>query len=759
MRRELIARPPKQLLKDHLGDVADSAVRIMTECAFLLELVGLESKKLSKAVWLAGFLHDIGKGEKAIQEALYNKEARLPFSHAALSLPFFVLAAKESFGDVFCDKALAAIAFALLSHHSIPHQDLEANLARTLSSPREKIEFDPKIFEILRTKGMQVTESEVLRTLKKWTDANINNAVDFRLTPILRKASKEICHLFSLVYKALSKSDWSSAAGEKFPHMESVFYLRDSANQLVDSKRSQVHSWFAARHAIAQNLLLELPTGFGKTYLGTSYGLKTGRRKIIYTLPVTTIVEDVHQRLSEKLGNEKVRWYTSRYLALKTLDDEFDFQSYQDAKYLDAPIIITTLDQILLAWLGIERYPLKSGSIYDSTIILDEPQLYSPFMLVLFSKLLAEYSSFINLAVMSATIPDFLKKALGDTALEPFRSNVKDFFSNLNRTFIDTSYLKTTVLTGEATLTAEAGDLIKRYISKGAKLAIIVNTVNKAQLLYQMLTEAAVLESLGLGEENVVLLHARYTLRDKRDHLTDLKGKMKKGPLIVISTQLIEAGVDIDFEAMLRELAPLDSLVQSAGRLNRYGKRKVAPLYVFGTEGILPYTAHQIKTTENIIKNFARKPRSGSQSEYTYYEMMKAFWLEIEKWIVKDEVEVDKVVQLRNTLAPFAVRLNESRLNFRQGYASISAVPICFVDQVQTLIKKRKEAKDVQQRKRLTGQIESYMVEVPVFGKTTEGSNFKDHIISLGEDSSFLLALDLKYHPLKGVIPESQPMI
>ena len=104
------------------------------------------------------------------------------------------------------------------------------------------------------------------------------------------------------------------------------------------------------------------------------YKRQTNRRRIIYTLPVTTIIEDVYNNITRIIGNSLVEWYTSRYLTLKSLKEETSHREYIEAKYFEKPIIITTLDQVLLAFLGVDRYPLKEAGLYDSCIILDEPE-------------------------------------------------------------------------------------------------------------------------------------------------------------------------------------------------------------------------------------------------------------------------------------------------------------------------------------------------------------------------------------------------
>lgn len=748
--KELIARRG-QLLEDHLRDVEKNILRNLPkefEAYFKKER---KWKQIKEAIRLTGFLHDIGKGEISIQKAL-SEDKRPSLSHSTLSLPFFSVAVRKRLGlEPFENEAISAIAFSLLSHHSVPHPELEDNLISRINI--KKVQFPPEVFEVLLRNDIEISEDEVLSELKKWIKSNREEIHELQLTNVISKLKTPFQRrLFVIVYNALIKADWASASGDKFRVRNIKPSLSLKSNKLIEPSRSNIHSYVHKSRTFSNNLLLEMPTGFGKTYIGTAYAFKTGRKRIIYTLPITTIIEDVYERLAEKLGQKNVTWYTSKHLAIKIVeDDNYSYDAYQDARYFNAPVIVTTLDQVLMTWLNMDRYPLKEFSIYNSCIVLDEPQLYSPFMLLLFSKLFPEYADVSNLVVMSATIPNFLRKNLNGIVREPFQNKTGEFFKRYSRTYFDLTYLKSPLMIEER-LIDEAVRLIERHIKNGDKLAIVVNTVLRAQQIFDKITE------LNLACEKF-LFHARYMLKDKRNKLIGLKNLLnEKKPAIIVTTQLIEAGVNLSFDAMIRELAPLDSLVQSAGRVNRCkGSNNTSkPIYIFSTKNFLPYRKHQIEITTDLLKNWPKL----KESEFIYYKKLSEYWNRIENWIIKDENEADKILKCRDELSPFGIKLSEKAIDFRGGYITISVVPQDHISEVLSLLKRKDQTKNFWEKRKISAMIKNYMVEVPLFGKATKYGKFRDYISCVDRERyPWLNMLTLKYNKFKGVIPEKDNIL
>jgi len=746
---ELVARPG-QTLECHLLDVRRDIIKWFRTRSLNRIVKSSKLDVFVESLRLAGFLHDIGKGEISIQEALI-KDEKPSKSHAALSLPFFIISSKKILKvDPFEDETIASICFALLSHHSVPHLNLERNITTKLNL--NNISFHHDIFELLKNYNILITEIEIMEELKKWVEGNRNNVLDFQLSHTL--SNKAIRELFVAAYDSLVKADWASASRTNLRIETIKPALYTKSRRLVDPLRSLVHSSVHRDVKFSDNILLEMPTGFGKTYIGTSYAFKTNRKRIIYTLPITTIIEDVYDRLSINLGKRNVDWYTSRQLAIKIdEDDNYDQKSYEDARYFNASCVVTTLDQILMAWLNFDRYPLKEYPLYNSCIVLDEPQLYSPFMLFLFAKLYPEYLNKINLIVMSATIPNFLRDALKGMTIEPFHKDVSNIFSRYNRTYLCLDTLGSPIMEAES-LSAQVKEILRQACRDKKKVAIVVNTVHRAQKVFNLVSESKM-------RAKSFLFHARFALKDKRNKLAELKKLLNMpGPTIVISTQMIEAGVDVSFDIMLRELAPFDSIVQSAGRVNRYVESpEPCIIYIFGlrSETVLPYQKYQIDATLSILNDNWPKKQT---SEFIYYERLQKYWQEMSNWILKDEVQAQQILKRRNELSPFGIKVSEDNVDLRNGYLTISAVPSVYIDTVLKLLKERENTKDLWQRKKLSAKVESYMVEVPYFAKATQFGNFHQYILPIDKERyPWLNILTLKYSSELGVLPMDDNII
>lgn len=716
----LLARP-EQPLEKHLYEVMQNGVLFIPS--------NLNSQK--KELWKAGlFFHDVGKAEISIQKALYN-DRKPSLSHTHLSVIFYYSWLQnylnKELHELLEIQYLRIIGFGILAHHSSPHRELEFNIFRQLFN--KKLIIAKEIFDILKNYGFLIKEKTFLETYTQFIRGYRENIYEFLFKHCLNHNSRK---LFVQFYNSLVKSDWYSAMGETLNsyRIESSLY-----KQVLDPKKSEIHSYIWRKKFFKENILLELPTGFGKTYLGLGYALKTERQKIIYTLPVTTIIEDVYTNLKEKLGNSFLEWYTSKYLVLKSMKEHFEPKQYLEAKYLEKPIIITTLDQILLALLGIERYPLKESSIYNSCIILDEPQLYSPFMLFLFLKFLNDYKEELNVAIMTATFPDFLKEKMQNLFEEPFNKQKEKFFRKFNRTYLDTKYLGQSL--SEEKFQQDLVKMATEFVAKGKRVAIIVNTVEKAQELYKKFP----------NNFPKYLFHARYIYRDRTNKLGKLKQSINS-PIIVVATQSIEAGVNISFDIMFRELSPFDSIVQSAGRVNRFFEHSFScPIYIFGTpEDYLPYKKYQLEITNNLLRTLNLK------TEPDLFYALQEYWQQMKNYILEDEKKANSLYNAAKHISPFSIDLQEEKVDLRDTYLKISVVPIKYYDKIRELIEnyeKLTTKKEFFRSKRILAVIESYMVEIPYWGKICD-KNFKD-FIHKEEGINFI---SLKYDETLGLLSQ-----
>jgi CRISPR-associated endonuclease/helicase Cas3 len=277
---------------------------------------------------------------------------------------------------------------------------------------------------------------------------------------------------------------------------------------------------------------------------------------------------------------------------------------------------------------------------------------------------------------------------------------------------------------------------LKDLLSQGRRVAFIFNTVEKAQNFYKYSPE----------EFPKYLFHARYIYKNRVNKLMELKNKLDKGPIVVVSTQAIEAGVNISFDVMFRELAPFDSIIQSAGRVNRFNENShPCSVYVFGDENdYLPYKREQLKITKEILTNLK------INSELDLLISLREYWGKIEKFLLSDKEKAIKLYKAAKEISPFSINLEEEKIDLRNTYFKISVIPVQFYDEIKKLYEKYNSygRKNFWEKKKILAEIEFYMVEVPFWGRVGD-KNFKDFIWS-EEEIQFI---KLKYDKDLGLLP------
>ncbi|HDR15911.1 MAG TPA: CRISPR-associated helicase Cas3', partial [Desulfobacteraceae bacterium] len=308
---------------------------------------------------------------------------------------------------------------------------------------------------------------------------------------------------------------------------------------------------------------LTVPTGGGKTLSAMAFALdhavKHCMRRIIYVIPYTSIIEQTAQTLADIFGAGNIVEHHSN------LDPERETQrSRLASENWDAPIIITTNVQFFESLFGAKpRRTRKLHNIVNSVVILDEAQLLPPERLDpcvdVMNQLIRHYG--VTMILATATQP--VLKNLDQPA--EISSNPPSLYASLNRTRIE--------MPPDLSSPCSWVDLAEKLQQHDQALCV-VNTRRDCHDLFNLMPKGTFhLSALMCGEHRSEVIRA-------------IKERLKTGVQThVISTQLVEAGVDIDFPVVYRALAGLDSIIQAAGRCNREGKLnekgKLGQVHVF----------------------------------------------------------------------------------------------------------------------------------------------------------------------------------
>jgi CRISPR-associated endonuclease/helicase Cas3 len=356
----------------------------------------------------------------------------------------------------------------------------------------------------------------------------------------------------------------------------------DYANEfatVVPGKEPHGYQKRAAEHLFQRrHLILRAPTGAGKT-LSVLVPFLVGRgaigvRGMIYVLPLRTLAEAIYKEACD-LG--ETRGFTVTMQTGERADAEF---------FHDADIIITTFDQ-LLSGLLCEPYGLSTrlwninaAAMAGKLIVFDEFHLMGPaeaFVTALFG-----VGMFKNLCVsvwMTATatspLTDRIRSSLDAVEVELSPGERTALFEgrNISRSLC-TSW--------DCCLTAE--EVLKH---QNRRLLVVVNTVGRAQELFEKLESRC----------PALLLHSRFFPDDRRDKQLRLKDAR-----LIIATQVIEAGVDISSEVLLTEIAPVNALVQRAGRCARFSGES-GMVHVYAAPSRYPYAQADLDAATAIVKD------------------------------------------------------------------------------------------------------------------------------------------------------------
>ena len=311
--------------------------------------------------------------------------------------------------------------------------------------------------------------------------------------------------------------------------------------------------------------ILDMPTGSGKTLCSLKLALESGKKRIIYVIPYTSIIEQTANKFEKMFGDVlPVLQHHSNYSYDGNTEEEKKTAEKlkRTCENWDAPLIITTSVQFFQSIYHYKGSALrKLHNLRDSVIVFDEIHLIPTELLRPCLKAVGYITKYLNSEALflSATMPDYSKlfdKFLPDVnynKLVTDRTNFKYFkkceYKDMGRTTLET---------------------IAENASQCKNALIVVNTKKTAAELYNLVQ----------GEK--YHLSANMTPAHRSRVIEVVRKKLENGePITVVSTSLVEAGVDLDFNPVFRQLSGLDSILQAGGRCNREGKDDKGYVYVF----------------------------------------------------------------------------------------------------------------------------------------------------------------------------------
>lgn len=305
---------------------------------------------------------------------------------------------------------------------------------------------------------------------------------------------------------------------------------------------------------------LSVPTGGGKTLSSLAFGLEHAKEhnldRIIYVIPYTSIIEQNANVFREAVGTEQVVEHHS-----SLGEEDSTPKSRLASENWDAPVIVTTSVQFFESLFAAKSSRCrKLHNIVNSVIVLDEAQLVPvEYLLPILEamQLLVDHYG-VSLVIATATQPAFKERLMDDKRF-PGLKNVQEIMGN-DVADLYASLKRTQVSLPEDIHSVTSWEELARELVQYEQVLCVVSDRKSCRELHRLLPEGTVhLSALMCGQHRSEVIEA-------------VKQKLKNGESVrVISTQLVEAGVDMDFPVVYRALAGLDSIAQAAGRCNREG--------------------------------------------------------------------------------------------------------------------------------------------------------------------------------------------
>lgn len=567
-----------QPLSDHLNNSSKTAGEFAAE---------FDCEPWGRA---AGTLHDAGKATEAFQERLHGSPKRVDHSTAGALI---ARARYGAFGTL--------LAYMIIGHHGgLPNateQGKRHSLLKRLSAPIEPYD---SFFDLIDSGEVKLPKMDEL--MKSFNRERPYGATEkkqkcmaysvFLLSKMLHSCLVDADYLDTESFCAPEQAQVRKKEKEGHPSLLQLqSKLEDYMEQLQKGKGT--HSLInRVRNSIYEDCLktadndpglftFTVPTGGGKTLSSLAFALRhairNGQRRIIYAIPFTSIVEQTASVFKDIFGENAVLEHHSNF-DLGDLDEEGRLKHRLAVQNWDAPIVVTTNVQFFESLYS--HKPSKCRKLHNmvkSVVILDEAQTLPDSLLE------------PSLAALEELTLGYKTSVVLCTATQPALSSRWPFGAQPQEIVTDRSLFEEAfeqrvryVILDEV----EEDDLVARIVSESQTLCI-VGTRKEARTLYEIVkaelqSRNNITADEGLDDIGIFHLSASMVPVHRSKVLTVIRERLRLGkPCRVISTQLVEAGVDIDFPVVYREMAGLDSIIQAGGRCNREGKGSMGTVYIF----------------------------------------------------------------------------------------------------------------------------------------------------------------------------------
>jgi CRISPR-associated endonuclease/helicase Cas3 len=702
-----------ETLAEHTWDVLARLADFIHLRPALPESLG--RPRLWHILFWATFLHDFGKAASGFQVML-NKGPRWQHRHEVLSLAFV-----DWITAGLTQDEQAWVAAAIASHHKDAATVLE--LYPVPDDPEDD-HLAPRVAEL---------DEATLRGLWRWLaecpddwiatlgleDLGVQVIAPLdeeqAVALVMRRGSARIYHWLktyrrfvrqmqnlpeaSMVVPTLALRGYlinsdHSASG----HYDALPHVSLDADTILDRRQLERERLFEHQkdaEAVIGSALLIAPTGSGKTEAALLWAAAQANQgnvpRLFYTLPYQASMNAMKLRLEESFGADKVGLQHGRSLLAnyRLLMESHGPEAAAQMSRLERnlaklnypPVRIFSPYQMLKGPYRLRGYEALLSDYHNAVFIFDEIHAYETGRLALILKTIEYLSCNFNarFLIMSATFPTLIKEWLGQ-ALGSYAE-----ITATPRLFEKFTRHKLMLLDGE--LLSEQGlGRIEADARAGKSVLVVCNVVKRAQEVYDQLHQR-----LQGSQIQMTLLHGRFNMRDRseKEHLvreaTGANNEQRQ-PIVLVATQAVEVSLDIDLDTIYTDPAPLEALVQRFGRVNRRGRKELAPVHVYRQpdDGQIVYNIELVQRTLAILERENGRPVAehaiGAWLDEIYSgELAERLKQEYER--ASSEFEATCL----RTLRPFQAS-RELETDFYRAFDGIDVLPASLLDEYEQLL-------------------------------------------------------------------------
>lgn len=612
-----------QTVSEHCRGVAEGA-------ALLLKDIGLE-----KTAYLAGLVHDLGKNTVAFKQyiekaAAGEKVQRGSVNHTFAGVRFLLEKHNSECPSGIRDIVLEILAYAVGAHHGLfDCVDDNSNNGFTKRVQKDDIDYDKALTEFFNSCSneqeindlLEQAKNELLPVFNTIESLAENNANDIYNTQLTFYTG----FLTRLILSAIIEADRSDTA--RFMNGTSEITARNMpevwqsciknveeklGNLKPDTPINKIRSQISDLCVEAANLesgiyRLNLPTGAGKTLTSLRYALhhvlKHNKKRIIFTMPLLSIIEQNAGIIHKYINNEDI-----------VLEHHSNVIETEDSEDLDkrellmeswnVPVIITTMVQLLnTLFAGKSANIRRMHSLCNSIIVIDEVQTVPNKMLSLFNLAINFLAKICNTTIIlcSATQPCFEKTKY------PLDKGVKDL---ITLTKEQADVFKRVQLEDKGEMDEdELTNFAAEILEENNSLLLVCNTKNEAAVMFNMISSKITNVKTFHISAGMCTAHRKKTIAELQKALEN-----KQNKIFCVSTQVIEAGVDVSFARVIRLLAGMDNIVQATGRENRNREFDgLAPGYIVRLKGEFLRGLSEIEEAKNASANLLIKYKNNKE--------------------------------------------------------------------------------------------------------------------------------------------------